>query len=141
LIETFAKRTGPLTTAASWAAYGWISNFSFYYAHPHEHDRGSHWWCTNDTEAYQRLRMLRSHGMVRECDDAGLRAAYQGEHPQLKPDFIFVTRLQRAQHRRSAASWGAAQLGAWTQNVRRRNRQPHRSWSGSMRASTAPISS
>ncbi|MGC8030494.1 DegT/DnrJ/EryC1/StrS family aminotransferase, partial [Salmonella enterica] len=46
--------------------------------------------CTNDPEAYQAARMLRSHGMVREANDLAVKDAYIAKHPDLNPDFIFA---------------------------------------------------
>jgi len=77
--------------------------------------------------------MLRSHGMVRECDDAGA-GGLQGEHPQLNPDFIFVYPAYNVRTPRSAASWGAASSGAWTPTWGAAPPTCIGSWSGSMRA-------
>ena len=45
---------------------------------------------TNDPDLYQALRMLRSHGMVREANAPELRDRYHRAHPDLNPDFIFA---------------------------------------------------
>ena len=46
--------------------------------------------CTNEEEVYQQLRMLRSHGMVREANDPKIHQALSGyENPELNPDFHF----------------------------------------------------
>ncbi len=42
-----------------------MSNFSFYYAHHMSTIEGG-MVCTNDKKIYELLKMLRSHGMVRE---------------------------------------------------------------------------
>ena len=51
---------------------GWMSNFSFYYAHHLSTIEGG-MVCTDDAELYETLRMLRSHGMVREATSAAVR--------------------------------------------------------------------
>ena len=65
-----------------------MSNFSFYYAHHMSTIEGG-MVCTNDPELYETLRMLRSHGMVRESSSAAVRQGYADRHPDLNPDFIF----------------------------------------------------
>ena len=47
-------------------SYGFISNFSFYYAHHMSTIEGG-MICTNDKKVYELIRVLRSHGMLREC--------------------------------------------------------------------------
>ena len=45
--------------------FGLISNFSFYYAHHMSTIEGG-MICTNDKNVYKILRIIRSHGMLRE---------------------------------------------------------------------------
>jgi len=46
--------------------------------------------CTNDDDLYQTIRMLRSHGMVRECSSEPTRRNFYKKYPDLNPDFIFA---------------------------------------------------
>jgi CDP-6-deoxy-D-xylo-4-hexulose-3-dehydrase len=46
--------------------------------------------CTNDEKVYQIMRMLRSHGMVREMTNDTMKEDYKKENPELNPDFIFA---------------------------------------------------
>ena len=46
--------------------------------------------CTDDSDLYEVVRMMRSHGMVRELSDAGRKGAGAAEYPDLNPDFIFA---------------------------------------------------
>ena len=62
--------------------------FLFYYAHHLTTIEGGR--CGNDKNIYQQLRMLRSHGMVREASDTELINKYQNKYPELNPDFIFA---------------------------------------------------
>jgi len=66
-----------------------VSNFSFYYAHHLSTIEGG-MVCTNDPEFYEVVRMLRSHGMVREASTAPVRQRWCAERPDLNPDFIFA---------------------------------------------------
>ena len=45
--------------------------------------------CTNSEKIYDMVRMLRSHGMVRELSSKDLRQEYARKHPDLNPQFIF----------------------------------------------------
>jgi CDP-6-deoxy-D-xylo-4-hexulose-3-dehydrase len=69
--------------------FGQMSNFSFYYAHHLSTIEGG-MVCTNDADLYEDLRMLRSHGMVREATSDKLKHEYKSRHPDLNPDFIFA---------------------------------------------------
>ena len=79
--------------------------------------------CTNDTELYETLRMLRSHGMVRECRSADLRATYAQKHPDLNPDFIFAFPAYNVRSTEINAVLGRSQLRRLDANnaIRRRN--------------------
>ena len=46
--------------------------------------------CTDDAELCEVVRMMRSHGMVREARSEELRRGYREKHPDLNPDFIFA---------------------------------------------------
>jgi CDP-6-deoxy-D-xylo-4-hexulose-3-dehydrase len=100
LVDELAKRNIPLIEDACEShgatfegrrvgSIGWQSNFSFYYAHHMSTIEGG-MISTNDPELYQTVRMLRSHGMVREAASPDLRRSYQEKFPDLNPDFIFA---------------------------------------------------
>ena len=88
LIEDVCESHGATHNKKKLGTFGWISNFSFYYAHHMSTIEGG-MVCTNDPNVYQQARMLRSHGMVRELTDNELRTTYQESNPSLNPDFIF----------------------------------------------------
>ena len=88
LIEDVCESHGATHNRQPIGSFGWMSNFSFYYAHHMTTIEGG-MVCTNDDEMYQNLRMLRSHGMVREANDESLKVGYQALNPDLNPDFIF----------------------------------------------------
>ena len=89
IIEDVCESHGAKHNSNKLGSLGWISNFSFYYAHHMSTIEGG-MICTNDDEVYQQIRMLRSHGMVREANDANVRADWQKKNPELNPDFIFA---------------------------------------------------
>jgi CDP-6-deoxy-D-xylo-4-hexulose-3-dehydrase len=76
--------------------------------------------CTNDHEVYQQVRMLRSHGMVREASDPDVRAAYQAENPELNPDFIFAFPAYNTRNTEIGGIMGRSQLKRLNQIVERR---------------------
>ena len=69
--------------------FGLMADFSFYYAHHMSTVEGG-MICTNELRFYETLRMLRSHGMVRESKSPDLRQSYYEKYPDLNPDFIFA---------------------------------------------------
>ncbi len=89
LIEDVCEAHGATFRGAKLGTFGLMSNFSFYYAHHLSTIEGG-MVSTDDSRLYERLRMLRSHGLVREASDAGLRDEYHHGHPDLSPDFIFA---------------------------------------------------
>ena len=89
LIEDVCESHGASHKGQKLGSFGWMSNFSFYYAHHISSIEGG-MVCTNDSETYEQIRMLRAHGMVRESTNQGLKDQYIQQHPQLNPDFIFA---------------------------------------------------
>lgn len=89
LIEDACESHGATFEGRRVGSIGWQSNFSFYYAHHMSTIEGG-MISTNDPELYQTVRMLRSHGMVREAASPEVRRSYQEKFPDLNPDFIFA---------------------------------------------------
>lgn len=89
LIEDVCESHGATHNGEKAGSFGWISNFSYYYAHHMSTIEGG-MVCTNDELVYQQVRMLRSHGMVRESNDQAFREKYISDNPELNPDFIFA---------------------------------------------------
>lgn len=119
LIEDVCESHGATHGGARLGSFGWMSNFSFYYAHHMSTIEGG-MICTNDAATYQRLRMLRSHGMVREATDADLRASYRAQYPDLNPDFIFGMAAYNVRNTEIGGILGRSQLGRLDANVLRR---------------------
>jgi CDP-6-deoxy-D-xylo-4-hexulose-3-dehydrase len=78
--------------------------------------------CTDDTDLCEILRMLRSHGMVRESTSAALREGYRRNHPDLEPDFIFAYPAYNVRSTELAAVLGRSQLRRLDANIAIRNR-------------------
>lgn len=89
LIEDVCESHGATHNGQKLGSFGWASNFSFYYAHHLTTIEGGI-VSTNDDDLYECLRMLRSHGLVRESTSIRLRDQYQKKYPDLNSDFIFA---------------------------------------------------
>lgn len=125
LIEDVCESHGATHNGQRLGSFGWISNFSFYYAHHMSTIEGG-MVCTNDAEVYQQVRMLRSHGMVREANDPAVRSAYQQAHPELNPDFIFAFPAYNTRNTEIGGIMGRSQLKRLDANVLRRTENLHR---------------
>ena len=89
LIEDVCESYGATFNGRKLGSFGLVSNFSFYYAHHMSTVEGG-MISTRDRDLYQVLRMLRSHGMVRESTSEVLKSDYTTKYPDLNPDFIFA---------------------------------------------------
>lgn len=89
LIEDTCESYGATFAGQKLGTWGLMSNFSFYYAHHLSTIEGG-MISTDDRDLYEVLRMLRSHGMVRESTSESLKRSFSKRHPDLNPDFIFA---------------------------------------------------
>ena len=89
LIEDVCESHGASFMGRKLGTYGLMSNFSFYYAHHMTSIEGG-MICTDDEKMYQVLRMLRSHGLVREAASEKVKDFYKEHYPELNPEFIFA---------------------------------------------------
>lgn len=119
LIEDVCESHGATHNGKKLGTFGWISNFSFYYAHHMSTIEGG-MVCSNDSEVYQQVRMLRSHGMVREATDPVVQETYRSEYPDLNPDFIFAFPAYNTRNTEIGGIMGRSQLKRLDQNVKRR---------------------
>ena len=122
LIEDVCESHGATFEGRKLGTFGLMSNFSFYYAHHMSTIEGG-MVCTNDPDLYQTLRMLRSHGMVRESTDPELQRSYLESHPDLNPDFIFALPAYNLRSTEINAVIGRAQLKRLDENnqIRKEN--------------------
>lgn len=89
LIEDVCESHGATHNGTKVGSLGWASNFSFYYAHHMTTIEGG-MISTSDPELYETIRMMRSHGMVREAQSEDIKDKYRKEFSDLNPDFIFA---------------------------------------------------
>src|SRR5581483_153919 len=121
LIEDVCESHGATFEGKKLGTHGLVSNFSFYYAHHMSTIEGGV-VCTNDPHLYETVRMLRSHGMVREAISPALRERYKEQHPDLNPDFIFAFPAYNVRSTEINAVIGRSQLKRLDANNRLRTR-------------------
>lgn len=121
LIEDVCESHGAEFRKNKLGSFGWVSNFSFYYAHHMSTIEGG-MVCTDSEEVYQICRMLRSHGMVREMTNEKLNESYVNENPELNPDFIFAFPAYNMRNTELGAVLGRSQLARLDANNGKRRR-------------------
>ena len=120
LIEDVCESHGATFKGKKLGSFGLISNFSFYFAHHMSTVEGG-MVCTNNETIYETIRMLRSHGMVRESTSNNIEQKYINEHPDLSPDFIFAYPAYNVRNTEIGAVLGRSQLKRLDENnVKRR---------------------
>ena len=120
LIEDVCESHGATFNGKKLGGFGYISNFSFYYAHHMSTIEGG-MVCTNDEEVYENIRMLRSHGMVRETDSQNIKNEYYNKFPDLNPDFIFAHAGYNFRNNEIGAIIGLSQLQRLDYMIKRRS--------------------
>ena len=121
LVEDVCESHGATFKGRKLGSYGLISNFSFYYAHHMSTIEGG-MVCTQDEEIFQMLRMLRSHGLVREASNDIVKKKYAGENPDLSPDFIFAYPAYNVRNTEIGAVIGRNQLKRLDENNEKRKK-------------------
>jgi CDP-4-dehydro-6-deoxyglucose reductase, E1 len=119
LIEDVCESHGATFGGRKLGTFGLMSNFSFYYAHHLSTIEGG-MVCTDDPGVYEVVRMLRSHGMVRESSSEAFKQRYTREHPDLNPDFIFAFPAWNVRGTEINAVIGRQQLHRLDDNIRQR---------------------
>ena len=119
LIEDVCESHGATHNNRKTGTFGWISNFSFFYAHHMSTIEGG-MICTNDDKVYQNLRMLRSHGMVRESNNEFVKDFYQSNNSDLNSDFIFAFPAYNVRNTEIGAIMGISQLRRLDLNIKKR---------------------
>ena len=120
LIEDACESYGATFDGRKLGTFGLMSDFSFYYAHHLTTIEGG-MISTNDSDLYETLRMLRSHGMVRESSSDELRRSYAEKHPDLHPDFIFAFPAYNVRSTEINAVMGRSQIKRLNENNRLRS--------------------
>ncbi len=120
LIEDVCESHGAEFNGRKLGSFGLISNFSYYFAHHMSTIEGG-MVCTNEEEIYETIRMLRSHGMVREARNEDIKQGYIKNNPELSPDFIFAYPAYNVRGTEVGAVLGRSQLKRLDNNKRREN--------------------
>ena len=120
LIEDVCESYGATFDRQKLGTFGLMSDFSFYYAHHLTTIEGG-MISTNDSDLYETLRMLRSHGMVRESSCDELRRSYAETHPDLHPDFIFAFPAYNMRSTEINAVMGRSQIKRLNENNKLRS--------------------
>ncbi len=115
LIEDVCESHGATFQGRKLGTIGLMSNFSFYYAHHITTIEGG-MISTDDDCLYETVRMLRSHGMVRELSRDELKAWYWEQHPDLNPEFLFAFPGYNVRSTEINAVLGRSQLKRLDQN-------------------------
>ena len=121
LIEDVCEAHGAKVGTHRAGSIGWVSNFSFYYAHHLTTVEGG-MVCTDDPKVYETVRMLRSHGLVREVSDGPTRNSIVSSHPDLNSEFIFEYFGHNMRPTEIQGILGLAQLARLDQNNLARTR-------------------
>ncbi len=120
LIEDVCESHGSLHSGKKAGTFGLVSNFSFFYAHHMSTIEGG-MVCTNDEEIYEEIRMLRSHGMVREASLDTTKEKYYNENPDLNKDFIFSFPAFNMRNNEIGGILGLSQLKRLDENIKTRS--------------------
>jgi CDP-6-deoxy-D-xylo-4-hexulose-3-dehydrase len=119
LLEDVCESHGATFGGRKLGTFGLASNFSFYYAHHLSTIEGG-MVCTNNADFYETVRMLRSHGLVRELDSDSRKKEYADEYPDLNPEFIFAHHGYNVRSTEINAVIGRSQLRRLDDGIRRR---------------------
>ena len=122
LIEDVCESHGATFKGKRLGNYGLISNFSFYYAHHLTTIEGG-MVCTNSKKIYEIVKILRSHGMLREANNKKFERKLINKYKYLSPKFIFMYPSLNFRNNEIGAVIGINQLKSLNKNnlLRTRN--------------------
>lgn len=109
LLEDVCESHGAKFKNKKLGTFGLISNFSFYYAHHLSTIEGG-MVCTNNKKIYEVVRMLRSHGMVRESGNVKFEKSMVKKYSHLSSKFIFLYAAYNMRNNEISAVIGLNQL-------------------------------
>jgi CDP-6-deoxy-D-xylo-4-hexulose-3-dehydrase len=121
LIEDVCESHGASHEGKKLGSFGWISNFSFYYAHHMSTIEGG-MVSTNDEEVYNFSRLMRSHGMLREIENSDIKSEVISQNPELNPEFIFMYPAYNMRNTEIGAVLGINQLKKLDGFIEKRNK-------------------
>ena len=122
LIEDVCESHGAKFKNKKLGTFGLLSNFSFYYAHHLSTIEGG-MISTNSKEFYEKIRMLRSHGLLRENSNKKYKKMIEKKYSKLSPNFIFMYPAYNVRNNEISAVIGINQLKYLDKNndLRRKN--------------------
>lgn len=115
LLEDVCESHGAKFKNKKLGTFGLMSNFSFYYAHHLSTIEGG-MVCTNNKKIYEIVRMLRSHGMVRESGSHKFEKSMVKKYSYLSPKFIFLYPAYNLRNNEISAVIGLNQLKKLSDN-------------------------
>jgi len=119
LIEDVSESHGATFNNKKLGTFGKISNFSFYYAHHMSTIEGG-MICTNDKKIYEIVKILRSHGMIRESNNSVFEKKMIKTYPKLSPKFIFLYSGYNFRNNEVGGVIGLNQLNSLDKNNKKR---------------------
>ena len=119
LIEDVCESHGATFNNKKLGTFGKISNFSFYYAHHMSTIEGG-MICTNDRKIYETIKIMRSHGMLRESNDTIFKKKIIKKYPKLSSKFIFLYPTYNFRNNEVGAVIGLSQLKSLNKNNKKR---------------------
>ena len=120
LIEDVCESHGAFYKKKKLGSFGYMSNFSFYYAHHMSTIEGG-MICTNNIKVYETLRMLRSHGLVREIENKKIKNHFYKKNKNLNKEFIFQYPSYNVRSTEINAVIGINQIKNLNKNIKKRN--------------------
>jgi CDP-6-deoxy-D-xylo-4-hexulose-3-dehydrase len=122
LIEDVCESHGAKFKNKKLGSLGIISNFSFYYAHHLSTIEGG-MVCTNSKKLDEIIKMMRSHGMLRESGNKKFENKIIKKNKNLSPKFIFLYPTLNFRGDEIRATIGINQLKRldYNNNLRKRN--------------------
>ena len=120
LIEDVCESHGARFKNKKLGTFGAMSCFSFYYAHHLSTIEGG-MICTNNKKYYETIRMLRSHGMLREAGNKVMERKLIKKYSNLSPKFIFMYPGYNFRNNEISAVIGLNQLKRIDKNNKLRN--------------------
>jgi CDP-6-deoxy-D-xylo-4-hexulose-3-dehydrase len=115
LLEDVCESHGATFQNKKLGTFGLVSNFSFYYAHHLSTIEGG-MVCTNNKKIYEIVKMLRSHGMLRESGNNKFENLMIRKYPDLSPKFIFLYPAYNMRNNEISAVIGLNQLKSLDRN-------------------------
>ena len=119
LIEDVCESHGAKFNNKKLGTFGDISNFSFYYAHHMSTIEGG-MVCTNQKRIYERVRIMRGHGLLRESTDENLKKKKIKKFKNLNKKFLFLYPGYNLRSTEINAIYGISQIKRLNVNNKKR---------------------